>query len=90
MKKVLVGRLSDPMTNALDNRLRDMGSKFISGHCVMFVGRKLFYHGARLQPSLTIVKNFCLGKLRKCFVWGRGKGGPRVVPTSFYFFSVII
>lgn len=88
MEKVLVGRLSDPMINALDNRPRDLGSKFISGHCVMFVGRKLCYHGARLKPLVTIV--FCLGKLRKYFVWGRGKGGPRVVPTSFYFFPVII
>ena len=55
MEKVLVGRLSDPMINALDNRPRDLGSKFISGHCVMFVGRKLCYHGARLQPLVTIV-----------------------------------
>ena len=61
MEKVLVGRLSDPMINALDNRPRDLGSKFINGHCVMFVGRKLCYHGARLQPLVTIVK---------IFVWG--------------------
>ena len=44
-------RRGDLMVSALDSGLSGPGSGPGLGHCVVFLGKKLYSHGASLQPG---------------------------------------
>ena len=40
------------MVSALDSGVSGLGSSLGVGHCVVFLGKTLYFHGASLKPGV--------------------------------------
>ena len=46
------GRYSDLMVSVLNSRVSGPGSSPDQGHCVVFLGKTLYFHSASLRPGV--------------------------------------